>query len=287
MQAAASRDLAMLQFQHNFFDSPAPAAFTRTESSLASPGHFMKNVQAYSHTKNRKYKANEYITLIVTGPIAAGAVGHAHRARLEIVTDDEKTLTYDAVMKLAFSEDQQKKLRQEYAISEQMSVEGVPAVLGLFEPVESGPLLMLSKYCGSNLWISRRKDKFSAAVIVYPPERYVKLVTHCQLLTQRTSRAAFIKILRQIHRAGVIHNDIRAENLLIAPAGDVSIIDFDRARLLRQLDPRLRRYIRAAEIRQLISVLDGHPDEWRGASNFRLLPSTTGPPQSLGSDESV
>ena len=42
---------------------------------------------------------------------------------------------------------------------------------------------------------------------------------------------AFMKSLRSIHRAGVRHNDIRPENLLVKGDGKVTIIDFDRATL--------------------------------------------------------
>lgn len=46
-----------------------------------------------------------------------------------------------------------------------------------------------------------------------------------------TGRDAFFAILRSIHDAKVLHRDLRLENLLVQDSGDVTIIDFDQARL--------------------------------------------------------
>jgi len=40
----------------------------------------------------------------------------------------------------------------------------------------------------------------------------------------------FQKILQSIHDAGVLHGDIRPENMLVGPEHKLFIIDFDRAR---------------------------------------------------------
>lgn len=60
-----------------------------------------------------------------------------------------------------------------------------------------------------------------------------------------------MSILHDIHRAGVIHNDIRPENLLMKSDGRVTIIDFDRATL------ETRRYARKCERRDLRGLLSG------------------------------
>lgn len=40
---------------------------------------------------------------------------------------------------------------------------------------------------------------------------------------------AFARALIQIHQAGIVHNDIRLENLMISNKNEVAIIDFDSA----------------------------------------------------------
>lgn len=42
--------------------------------------------------------------------------------------------------------------------------------------------------------------------------------------------------MTQVHQAGVIHNDIRLENLVINDTNEVAIIDFDRAQFCREPD---------------------------------------------------
>jgi len=43
------------------------------------------------------------------------------------------------------------------------------------------------------------------------------------------NRKKFFETLDRIHKAGVLHRDIRAENLVIGERETVEIIDFDRA----------------------------------------------------------
>ncbi len=42
-------------------------------------------------------------------------------------------------------------------------------------------------------------------------------------------RSACLAIVQEIHDAGVLHRDIRAENLVIAQDGKPMVIDFDHA----------------------------------------------------------
>lgn len=57
--------------------------------------------------------------------------------------------------------------------------------------------------------------------------------------------------MKNIHAAGVRHQDIRPPNLLIDDAGNATILDFDRADLNSSLGARSREYAR------LVHLLDG------------------------------
>lgn len=78
-----------------------------------------------------------------------------HRAALELVTADGSTYVYDAVIKIAFSTEQQSKLRYEYSIFAHLArsgvTSGIPTVLGLFEDMEGGPVVMIMNYGGRHL----------------------------------------------------------------------------------------------------------------------------------------
>lgn len=50
-------------------------------------------------------------------------------------------------------------------------------------------------------------------------------------LADRSIREAFVACLDGIHKANVVHNDIRPPNLLVNKDGKVFIADFDKAEL--------------------------------------------------------
>lgn len=79
--------------------------------------------------------------------------------------------------------------------------------------------------------------------------------------------------MNDIHRAGVRHNDLRPENLLVKDNGQVTIIDFDRATL------KASRGARQRERRHLERLLDGDYIE------PGTLPSSR-TPDNLGSSDS-
>jgi serine/threonine protein kinase len=43
-------------------------------------------------------------------------------------------------------------------------------------------------------------------------------------------RLRFLAILESIHDAGILHGNLRLDNLLVNDSGDVAIVDFDEAK---------------------------------------------------------
>lgn len=158
-----------MTFKHHYYNSPAPVILHRVEPSLHTPDALIsKTNPKLSNLSRRKYRSNQYISIVVTSSIAKGGTGQVHRANLDVVRADAETHTCDAVIKFAFSKVQQAKLRYEYSIFEHLAtseLRGIPIVLGLFEPVEGGPLVMLSTYCGVDLLDCRKlKDSWGLKV---------------------------------------------------------------------------------------------------------------------------
>lgn len=158
-----------MQFQYGVYNSPAPAFLIRVKPSLVP----MIDVPAVvPHARNlRKYRVDQYFTIVVTSALARGAVGRGHRAKLEIAVKGDRTLTYDAVVKLAFTPKQQQRLRYEYYIYKRLAhanIAGVPVILGLFTPSDGGPLIMLSNYCGTDLSLQQIEQ---GSVNVQPHQR--------------------------------------------------------------------------------------------------------------------
>jgi serine/threonine protein kinase len=62
-----------------------------------------------------------------------------------------------------------------------------------------------------------------------------------------------LKALDEIHKRGVLHNDIREENILLDNVGHVYLIDFGMA---RRLDPKKKRKLFDEEKREFSCLLD-------------------------------
>jgi serine/threonine protein kinase len=229
LKAANVRNLMLIRLHYGVYNSPVPASFLRCGPSL-SP------VISSSPPRKAKdtYVSHEYFTLVLTSQIANGATGIVHGAILELETSDAQPLTQEVVVKLAFLEEQQERMRNEYAIYQHLgraNVAGIPKVLGLFEDLEGGSIALVMNNAGVAL-CEQRTDR-SGQVTVSASERCVTLM-HILLPVGKADNecsANFSRILQDIHRAGVRHRDIRPENLLVNDAGDAVIIDFDKATL--------------------------------------------------------
>ena len=74
-----------------------------------------------------------------------------------------------------------------------------------------------------------------------------------QKVTKR-QRLRTIKVLEVIHKHGILHNDIREENVLINGNGDIYLIDFGMA---SREDTKKKRKLFDEEQLKLSQLLDG------------------------------
>ncbi|KAJ7162375.1 hypothetical protein C8R46DRAFT_1104421 [Mycena filopes] len=236
--AASTRNLVLILIRYGVFNSSAPASFVRC-TPLPSPASPAKTARL-TPIKRSGYKADEHIELTLAAEIAAGATGIVHHGTLQTALSDGTVLREEVVVKIAFLVEQQDKMRHEYAIYKHMApfrVQGIPQVYGLFEDLEGGAMVLVMAVCGTCLW-TLRPDPRDVKIVVTPEQR-----------------AEFIKIMESIHRAGVYHHDIRAENLMLDEKGQAFIIDFDCA----ELNPTEGKKQR--EMKRLCNLFDGsHPD---------------------------
>ncbi|GLB43199.1 hypothetical protein LshimejAT787_1301000 [Lyophyllum shimeji] len=219
-QAAAKRSLMLLEMRYGIYNSPAPASFLRLHC-----------------IRKKTYTSDEYLTVVLTSRIAAGATGVAHDAHLEVLDVDRRARRLDVVVKLAFEPEQTKRLRHEFSIYEHLAsrgvVEGIPVIYGLFEDLESEAVALVMSNVGT-------------ALITLLPDDSRYAVTISQ-----SARAGYLRVLRAIHEAGVRHRDIRPENLMLSGDEEVAFIDFDMA----ELDPS--EGAKRREMRHLTELLDG------------------------------
>ncbi|KAH8120698.1 hypothetical protein DFH11DRAFT_84658 [Phellopilus nigrolimitatus] len=203
LQLTGSRNIAAMFLRYGIYDSVSPACFYRTRPSLYT------GAVAQSPPPSRgklSYNADEYVTFALISEYESCATGVVHAAVLEVRAHEGQCLTRDAIVKLAFSTDQQERLLNEYRIYSLMAaknVEEIPVVLGLYKDIEGEPSALVMTHEGTSL-----DDRGGS---VTPAER-----------------VAFIQALKVIHAAGILHNDIRRRNLLVNETGEVAIIDFDQ-----------------------------------------------------------
>jgi len=127
-----------------------------------------------------------------------------HRSALGVEGLDRST-PLDVVVKLAFDSEQRDALKSEYEMYRLLRskgvVKGITTVLGSFDDFEGGPSALVMLHAGVSL--------------VTKPEPVLS-VSECE---------AALTTLKSIHRIGILHGDIRPENILVSDSG-ITIIDF-------------------------------------------------------------
>jgi hypothetical protein len=150
---ANARDVVLIQFRHGVYNSPAPASFLRTGKPLS--------------TVSQTYSPRQYMSLVVSTEIAAGATGVVHNATLEVSTTSDGIRSLKVVVKFSFERRQQKKLRHEFSIYEHLAssrINGIPTVFGLFEDTESDTLALVMTHVGICL-LDRGPDASKITVV--------------------------------------------------------------------------------------------------------------------------
>ncbi|KIM42842.1 hypothetical protein M413DRAFT_26824 [Hebeloma cylindrosporum] len=221
-KALGRKTLGLVSLRYGPYCSPTPASFIRIGSSCAPS---LQPKPPRVQKLKAKYQTHEYFTLMLGPPLGDGATGIVHPAALEIQVKDDRGMIStlkrnDLVVKLAFEEEQKTRMQHEFTVYAHLAkknVTGVPIVHGLFNDPDSGTLALLMDNVGQNL---REREEERTG------EKFPK-----QVSTTKEERRAFVAVMKSIHKAGIKHMDIRADNLVIHPAtGKVAIIDFDRAK---------------------------------------------------------
>ncbi|KAG5651123.1 hypothetical protein H0H81_009775 [Sphagnurus paluster] len=221
-EQVSDRSLALIEIRYGVYDSPAPASFLRLDQR-----------------RKARYNSQEYISIVITSRIAAGATAVAHDADLKLLASDGKVRSTNVVVKLAFEPEQTERLRHEFEIFEHLHsrgvVDGIPFIYGIFKDTESEAHALVMSHVGTSLWtLSWQKNRSTF-----------------NLRVSETAKSAYLRTLGAIHEAGVRHRDIRPENLTLIDEDGAAIIDFDMAEL-NPSDGAKRR-----EMRHMTNLLNG------------------------------
>ncbi|KAG5651125.1 hypothetical protein H0H81_009777 [Sphagnurus paluster] len=216
------RPLALIEIRYGVYNSPAPASFLRLDQRHKA-----------------RYNSQEYISIVISSRIEAGATAVAHDADLKLLASDGKVRSTNVVVKLAFEPEQTERLRHEFEIFEHLHsrgvVDGIPFIYGIFKDTESEAHALVMSHVGTSLWtLSWQKNRSTF-----------------NLRVSETAKSAYLRTLGAIHEAGVRHRDIRPENLTLIDEDGAAIIDFDMAEL-NPSDGAKRR-----EMRHMTNLLNG------------------------------
>ncbi|KIL58786.1 hypothetical protein M378DRAFT_132107 [Amanita muscaria Koide BX008] len=224
---ASNRDVILLYLQYDIYDSPVPALFLRSAHPILA--HTRCPVPPFFPRAIRPYRLEQCLTIVLTSEIGRGATGVVHRGTLKPEISDG-AVPLDVVVKLAFNTEQRDALRDEYEVYRHLRskevLQGIATVLGFFDYSEDGVCALVMLYAG------------------------VPLVTELQRISVSDRKSALLT-LKSIHRAGILHGDIRLENILMGDSG-VTIIDFGHSKHCDDQEAkdkefaRLRHFLRLA-----------------------------------------
>ncbi|KAM6503004.1 hypothetical protein JOM56_002981 [Amanita muscaria] len=204
IHVASNRDVVLLYLKYDIYDSPIPASFLR------SPPSIMANTRCPIPPLSRRirsYGLEDCLTIVLTSEIGRGATGVVHRGTLKPEISDG-AVPLDVVVKLAFDFEQRDDLKGEYGVYcdlKSKGVQGIATVLGFFDDSEDGACALVMRYAG------------------------VPLDTESQRVLSVSDCKSALSTLESIHRAGILHGDIRQENILMGDLG-VTIIDFGHSK---------------------------------------------------------
>ncbi|KAM6493938.1 hypothetical protein JOM56_010299 [Amanita muscaria] len=210
LELASGRNVILLYLQYGIYDSSAPSTFVRSGPT----GH---STPLPSQETVRNYQLEECLTIVLKSEIATGQV---LRGTLEVEASECALL--DVAVKLALGSERCEALRDEYKFYHQLRstgvTTGITTPLGLFDDVEGGACTLVMPYVGAPL--------------------------------AATPKEAVLATLAEIHRADILHGDLRLDNILVADSG-LTIIAFSHSRVCVDQDAKDSEYL------QLRSLLDG------------------------------
>ncbi|KIM35343.1 hypothetical protein M413DRAFT_32590 [Hebeloma cylindrosporum] len=212
-KSLGSRNLALISLDQGLYRSPVPSSFVRVESTWDPVHH--TDVDKELRRKAR-YSSSEYFTLILGDPMGSGAVGLVYKASATFRSGSKSFAHARLAVKLAFLERQRALLRHEYAMYKLLASRGITEnilpVYGLFQDAETGILGLAMEYGGESV-TCRKSEKTR------------------QVSFTKQERTTIMNAFHQLHGVGILHGDIRLNNILLHSSGAVYVIDLDQAKV--------------------------------------------------------
>ena len=242
---AARKNHLCLRFFYDIYDSPHSATFRRVPDEPKEAPDPAGPPSPGNETTSPSERTDRSIHITVHSELQPGSTGIVHIGTMAV---DPSGPTAKIAVKLAFSKDEKSRLREEHRIYSHLhsrGVQGIPCVIGLFvdeEPLlgAEGPHALVMTYAGVSLFRSYALVSDSAKQVA----SFTSLIG-----SNGNCRDSLLATLTSIHRANVLHGDIRLPNLCVTPSGEAFVVDFGHA-----IESRSRKG-KVQEIRELSHIL--------------------------------
>ncbi|KAI0281843.1 hypothetical protein BGY98DRAFT_178108 [Russula aff. rugulosa BPL654] len=219
---AVRQNRLCLRFFYDIYDSPHPATFRRIhDEPKEALGPAEPPTPPLSPGRETTPPPAPSIHITVQSELQPGSTGIVHIGTMAVGPSGP---TAKVAVKLAFSRDEKSQLMEEHRVYSHLhsrGVQGIPRDIGLFVDGElllgaEGPYALVMTYAGVSLF--RR-----------------------QTLALDSAKDSLLATLTSIHRANILHGDIRLANLCITPSGEAFVLDFSHATESRSRKEKLKR----------------------------------------------
>ena len=242
---AARKNHLCLHFFYDIYDSPHPATFRRVPDEPKEAPDTAEPPSPGNRTTSPSERTERSIHITVHSELQPGSTGIVHIGTMAV---DPSGPTAKIAVKLAFSKDEKSRLREEHRIYSHLhsrDVQGIPRVIGLFVDEDrllggEGPYSLVMTYAGVSLFHRNTLASDSAKQVL----SFTSLI-----YSNGNCRDSLLATLESIHRANILHGDIRLPNLCISPSGEAFVVDFGHATESRS------RKDKSQEIRELSYIL--------------------------------
>jgi predicted Ser/Thr protein kinase len=224
---AARQNHLCLRFFYDIYDSPYPATFRRVlDETKEVSGPVEPPTPPLSPGRETTPPSEPSIHITVDSELQPGSTGIVHIGTMAV---DESGATAKVAVKVAFSRDEKSRLMEEhraYSHLDSKGVQGIPRDIGLFvdeEPLlgTEGPYVLIMSYAGVSLFGRSKRALDSVKQVVNP--------VYISIDSNSICRDSLVATLRSIHRAGILHDDIRLANLCVTASGEAFVVDFSHA----------------------------------------------------------
>ncbi|TFK66383.1 hypothetical protein BDN72DRAFT_859959 [Pluteus cervinus] len=231
------RPILLLRFSGGGLNSSKPTCCLRRGRPL-SPFTVASDEPLPTKLKS-SYQPNEYCLLTLDWNSSSGMTGHVFPGLLRITPPSGRAISRSVVAKISDFAEARERLRREYQVYQHLwshSIDRIPEIYGLFEDMDDSVTMLVME---------------RAACTFREREPTTKENKGGLKEVSQSDRLTITQVVETMHEAGVVHRDLRPDNLVLAQDGKPMIIDFDQA----VLDPADN--LKDVEIRGLANLLNG------------------------------